>query len=164
MGDISYSIYPKDRRPEAITPPPPYCLQLLALMFFFVAPPFFRTKKMVIDAFSDNSTRMWCNATGSSSFNLKWYHNSKRVFQTGTRIRINSDRSLSVFNLSWHDAGVYQCIAQNTAGQAITLTQLNVNSKYFFENFTVKFLLFGSIPLNLIHIKAYSVSFVCGSL
>lgn len=94
---------------------------------------------MVTTAYSDNSTLIWCNGTILSQ--LKWYHNGKRISQDN-RVVIFPNGTLSVSHLSWRDAGVYQCIVQNDAGQAIALTQLNVlsNFSFIFLHFDVFFI------------------------
>ena len=95
---------------------------------------------MVINTFSDNSTLIWCNATILSQ--LKWYHNGKHLQPSGDRVIIFPNGTLFVKQLSWRDQGVYQCMVENGAGQAIALTRLNVLSKfscfYFVLHFPLK--------------------------
>ena len=83
---------------------------------------------MVTNAFSDNSTLIWCNATILSQ--LKWYHNGKRLYPSGSRIIIFGNGTLFLNQLSWKDSGVYQCTVENAAGQAMALTRLNVLSMF----------------------------------
>ena len=99
------------------------------ILFLVLVPPGFLTSEMVTNAYSDNSTFIWCNATNLSQ--LKWYHNGKRLYPSGSRIIIYQNGTLFINRLTWQDGGVYQCSVENDAGQAMALTRLNVLSKLF---------------------------------
>eukprot|EP00794_Sanderia_malayensis_P008937 gene8937-9890_t len=91
-----------------------------------IVPPRYLGQRPLENAKSDNKTILWCNATAYPTFTSKWYHNSRRVYTTGTKYQIRYDRSLLINRLHWTDAGVYQCISQNDAGQLMGTTRLNV--------------------------------------
>ena len=93
----------------------------------FSVPPAFLTKEMTTNAFSGNSTFIWCNATILAQ--LKWYHNGKQILASTSRVIIFPNGTLFVKQLSWRDSGVYQCVVANKAGQAMALTRLNVLSE-----------------------------------
>ncbi|XP_065066493.1 protein sidekick-2-like isoform X2 [Rhopilema esculentum] len=93
-----------------------------------IVPPAFLTSTMVTNLYSDNSTMIWCNATAYPSYQWLWFHNAKRVLPSADKVVMFSNGSLLVRNVAWVDGGVYQCVAQNDAGQAIALTRLNIQN------------------------------------
>ena len=94
--------------------------------------PSFQKQPSPTTAFTDNSAKLWCNVTtGYPSFTTAWYINAVRIIPDNNKyIFSNIDRSLTVTKLSWSDAGGYQCLADNLAGQAILTGLLSVRSKF----------------------------------
>ena len=71
-----------------------------------------------------------CNATGSPTPTVSWFHSSLPVPILGeTRIQQADNDSLIVTSVSGEDGGVYVCQAQNIAGSETATLELVVNGE-----------------------------------
>ncbi|XP_041818632.1 myosin light chain kinase, smooth muscle-like isoform X2 [Chelmon rostratus] len=65
--------------------------------------------------------------TGSRPMNISWQHNGKRMHSSNTSFK-NGVASLALTQCSLGDAGMYTCIAENTAGKRASSAVLRVTA------------------------------------
>ena len=74
-----------------------------------------------------------CNATGDPAPLIVWTKGGSIISKSGNpRISFKGDnKTLTITNVSRNDSGQYRCVANNSAGEAISsAATLNVQCKY----------------------------------
>jgi hypothetical protein len=61
--------------------------------------------------------------------------------QLGSRFEILDDGSLTIKSVAVEDAGMFQCLAKNEAGEQSMYTWLRVKSEYFIHIFVISFII-----------------------
>ncbi|CAB3378147.1 Hypothetical predicted protein [Cloeon dipterum] len=70
-----------------------------------------------------------CNAVGVPTPKITWYRNIEPLsVQTDSRFEIQDDGSLEIKSVAVEDAGVFQCLAKNEAGEVSMSTWLRVKT------------------------------------
>ncbi|GFN78217.1 protein sidekick-2, partial [Plakobranchus ocellatus] len=73
-----------------------------------------------------------CQAAGSPTPQVQWYFNGVLLLKDSSditsRFEIHPNNSLTIRSVDLPDSGVYQCFANNSAGEVDTYTELFVNS------------------------------------
>lgn len=87
-----------------------------------------------------------CNVQGIPLPGITWYKDAKKIASVGAeagetdnvdvydgdgRYRVEVDRSLFINELKMEDMGVYQCVANNEAGESSITTWLKIKSKLY---------------------------------
>ena len=68
-----------------------------------------------------------CEATGTPTPTYTWLRNGEKLLNSASS-------TYAVFSITRHDLGVYQCVAENSAGTIISRkSELNVYGKYFVQ-------------------------------
>jgi len=79
-----------------------------------------------------SSVTLPCHATGVPKPEISWYRNTEPLsIQIGSRFEILEDGSLTIKSVAVEDAGMFQCLAKNEAGEQSMYTWLRVKSEFF---------------------------------
>lgn len=91
------------------------------------------TSNLRPEFFSDfaSAVTLPCHATGVPKPEISWYRNTEPLsMQMGSRFDILDDGSLDIKSVAVEDAGMFQCLAKNEAGEQSMYTWLRVKSKW----------------------------------
>ena len=101
------------------------------------------TNNLRPEFFSDfaSAVTLPCHATGVPKSEISWYRNTEPLsMQIGSRFDILDDGSLTIKSVAVEDAGMFQCLAKNEAGEQSMYAWLRVKSKW--RGCTILFLCF----------------------
>ena len=97
---------------------------------FSIVEPTFTVQPAMANRFPQESAMFKCNATGTPTPKITWFHNGRKVTPSTTgRIQINSKNELKFTSLQSGDKGTVQCVATNDAGEAMSKALLSVKRK-----------------------------------
>lgn len=91
-----------------------------------------------------SSVVLECNVQGIPIPSITWYKDARKIASVGAdaasdnsdvddgggRYRVDVDRSLVISHLKMEDMGIYQCIANNAAGESSIYSWLKIKSEY----------------------------------
>ena len=75
------------------------------------------------------SVELQCGARGDPPPIIRWFRNTAPVV-TNDRTFISEEGDLAIYNITFIDEGLYECIAENLAGTARTYARVTVLGKY----------------------------------
>ncbi|TGZ73449.1 hypothetical protein CRM22_001512 [Opisthorchis felineus] len=89
-----------------------------------------RARAAIVEGVASSDTKMVCTFEndGHPNSTISWLKNAKKVSKNDPRIFVNSDHQLVITHLQIEDAGIYQCHAQNSAGEDMLAFWLKVTS------------------------------------
>ncbi|OON23541.1 immunoglobulin domain protein, partial [Opisthorchis viverrini] len=89
-----------------------------------------RARAAIVEGVASSDTKMVCTFEneGYPNSTISWLKNAKELSKNDSRIFVNSDHQLVITHLHIEDAGVYQCHAQNGAGEDMLAFWLKVTS------------------------------------
>ncbi|GAA28727.2 protein sidekick-2 [Clonorchis sinensis] len=89
-----------------------------------------RARAAIVEGVASSDTKMVCTFEnyGHPNSTIGWLKNAKKVSKNDSRIFVNSDHQLVITHLKIEDAGIYQCHAQNSAGEDMLAFWLKVTS------------------------------------
>ncbi|XP_026528825.1 immunoglobulin superfamily DCC subclass member 4 [Notechis scutatus] len=90
-----------------------------------LAPPTISQAPETISRTRASTARFVCKAEGEPLPTLHWTRNGKRLLSKG-RVKIQGSGTLVINQIGLHDAGYYQCVAENHLGMACATARLEV--------------------------------------
>jgi hypothetical protein len=84
----------------------------------------------------DELARFQCRCVGYPTPRIEWFKNSQRIVAS-EKFSISSDETNLIVNfLNDNDAGVYECIARNSVGQARSVANLRITKPFGKDQFS----------------------------
>ena len=100
------------------------------LLCRIVVPPVIRIAQQHYTVIVNNPVQMTCEATGSPTSDIAWTRDGQPLTGNATEgAYLVSNGALRIDRVRMEDAGRYECVASNVAGQATQLVTLSVHGK-----------------------------------